>query len=271
MEFHMYLLSSGCRFLAVILFSLFLATNITAGEKSDESIMFEAETLEILELESEQCVQVGLFLTYRGSSEKKWSVLNATLSYNAPHGLLNGSPVVRLSKFEELEPGLSANSVDGTSWDSSDPVCDKRKLLNSVILGNRYSTQFLSGYGGGQITESVNSMTGRIELAAQAPGPLFSTSPGRKLLFAVVSFPIVAEVSGTIDLQFVPDDLVLDSNALGDFSGQNYSAYTLDGAISIRPRWSKAGFLYLGWTLFASGFTLPIIIIHRRKRSQYRG
>lgn len=100
-----------------------------------ESLLFEAEALQVPESSEVRCVQVGLYLTYRGSEPRAWSVLNMTLSYDQPQGILIRHPFVRLSDFSGAHLALSqtprnlpSHSGDGfhEKWDA---------IINSSVLG----------------------------------------------------------------------------------------------------------------------------------------
>ena len=74
---------------------LLLAFHPISGQSGD-NVTFEAETLTLSNPEAGQCVQVGLYLTYRGTENRSWSVLNSALNYTAPPGALTGAPVARI-------------------------------------------------------------------------------------------------------------------------------------------------------------------------------
>jgi len=194
--------------------AVYLLMCLAAFGQSGDSVVFEAQTLSIPASSEDRCIQVGIFLTYRGPEKRDWNVLNTTMNYSAPHGLLAGAPIARLSDFEGQVPGLSNPGTNLRDHKKSQVQCKESNIVNSVSLKRDFEIPFTEGLGNGNLVESINPMTGRIELVAQGDSTLFSTEPDQELLFAVVTFPVTADSTGTIELKFVPDDLVLDGNVL---------------------------------------------------------
>ena len=84
---------------------ILISTAISVVGQNRDSILFRSEALNLKVQEEDTCVQVGLFVSYRGTEERSWSVLNATLNYKASHGLLSGAPSAKSSSFENSHPG----------------------------------------------------------------------------------------------------------------------------------------------------------------------
>jgi len=245
--------------------AVYLLMCLAAFGQSGDSVVFEAQTLSIPASSEDRCIQVGIFLTYRGPEKRDWNVLNTTMNYSAPHGLLAGAPIARLSDFEGQVPGLSNPGTNLRDHKKSQVQCKESNIVNSVSLKRDFEIPFTEGLGNGNLVESINPMTGRIELVAQGDSTLFSTEPDQELLFAVVTFPVTADSTGTIELKFVPDDLVLDGNVLIGSNDNSLTAYTLDGAVSLESHWASIGFPQVGLVLFLTGFTASVLYFRRKK------
>ena len=248
----------------IIAFLLGSALQPVSGQSND-SIMFEAETLSISSPETDQCVQVGLRMTYRGTENRGWSVLNATLNYTAPAGMLTGTPVARISDFSSESPGLTVPGTNHINHVEQQTPCHAPDIVNSVTLNQGFDVPFAEGLGDCDCSESVNAKTGRIELVAAGRGELLATAPGHEALFAVVTFPVAAGAKGTIDLQFVPDSLVKEGNILVSEAGNDLTAYTSDGSVTISGSWPVLTLWHWGLVLFFGGFILSSIGNLRRK------
>jgi hypothetical protein len=235
-----------------------LAFQPISGQSGD-SIMFEAETLTLSSPETAQCVQVGLYLTYRGTENRRWSVLNSALNYTAPSGTLAGDPVVKISDFSHEAPGLTAPGINHVNHLEEQAPCQTSEIVNSVTLDHGLDVVFSGGDGDCDCSESVNADTGRIELVAGGSGELFSTEPGHEALFAVVTFPLAAGAEGVIDLQFVPDSLVKDGNVVLSETGELLTAYTIDGSITLSGFWPTLTQWHWGLVVFFGGFILSFL------------
>ncbi len=252
-------------FLALITACLLVSALRPVSGQSNDSIMFEAETLSIPSPETDRCVQVGLRMTYRGTENRGWSVLNATLNYNAPAGMLTGTPVARISDFSGESPGLTVSGTNHTNHVEQQAPCHAPDIVNSVTLNQGLDVAFSGGFGECDCSESVNAGTGRIEMIAAGRGELFLTTPGRKALFAVVTFPVAANAKGTIDLQFVPDTVVKEGNILVSERGEDLTAYTSDGSVTLSGSWPALTLWHWGLVVFFGGFMLSLLANSRRK------
>ncbi len=225
--------SDGCqRVVAGLILPFFWI--LVPAYASSESLLFETEELQVREGSERQCVQVGLFLTYRGPEPMAWSVLNMTLSYRGREGVLYRHPFVRISDFSGPVVGLSETPVALPSHSADAFNGERVRIINSRVLGR--DRELLFAQGDSQvvsITESVNPATSRLELQAVGSPLLFRTSPNERLLVAVISFPVAPGNSGRVGIIFVPDDVVKDGNSLIGVDGRVLSAHLLDGFIDI--------------------------------------
>ena len=200
--------------------------------EAGESLLFEAEEIRLEQSGFDQCVQVGLFMTYRGSEARDWALLNLTLSYSGHEGILSRAPFARLSDFGAPTPWLSntpgvlpSHSGDGLGGDWG-------KIIGPRDRGGE-DLFFAEGRTAALVTESVNPATARVVLQASGKPALLTSEPNRRLLLAVISFPLASEGSGRIRISFTPDSLVKDGNALVAADGNVLAAYTLDGAVLV--------------------------------------
>jgi hypothetical protein len=246
--------------LALIVACLPLLVFHPISGQSGDNVTFEAETLTLSSPEAGQCVQVGLYLTYRGTENRSWSVLNSTLNYTAPPGTLTSAPVARISDFSLESPGLTAPGTNHVNHFEEQASCQTSVIVNSLTLDQGLDIEFVGGEGDCDCSESVNANTGRIELVAGGSGELFSTDPGDHALFAVVTFPLAAGAKGVINLQFVPDTLVKDGNVLLSETGEVLTAYTFDGSVTITGFWPTLTLWHWGLVVFFGGFTLSFLV-----------
>jgi hypothetical protein len=251
--------------LALIVAGLLLLAFQPISGQSGDSIMFEAEALTLSSPKADQCVQVGLYLTYRGTEKRSWSVLNSALNYTAPPGTLAGAPVARISDFSRESPGLTVPGTNHVNHLEGQAPCQTSDIVNSVTLAQGLEIDFVGGEGDCDCSESVNANTGRIELVAGGSGELFSTDPGHQALFAVVTFPLAAGAKGVIDLQFVPDTLVKDGNVLLSKTGEVLTAYTFDGSVTLSGLWPTLTLSHWGLFVFFGGFILSFLVNRRGK------
>lgn len=224
---------------------------------SADSILLRAEELTLSSTHANRCVQVGIYLTYQGSSTRRWSILNTTLNYQAPSGLLAGTPVVRLSDFGAGEPGLTSPAMPLVNHAGESTHCSPTEIENRLTLEGGEDIPFVSGAGTAMPSEFLNPETGRIQLHASSRGTLFQTKPGEESLLAAISFPILADSSGVIRVDFVPEDVVLDGNKVVDLFLKDLSASTRNGFLHIRP----SGLGLVGWAVicFVAGLVLSLL------------
>lgn len=234
-------------------------------DPSEDSVMFEAETITIPIGETDLCAQVGLYMSYRGVREQNWNVLNSTLNYIAPEGTLAGTPVVKLSEFGSESPGLTNPGTNHLDRREQQAPCHVPDIANSVTLGRGLEVPFAGGLGNADSSESVNAKTGRIELVASGRGELFSTAPGQKLLFAVITFPFQAGADGSAKIQFVPDSLVKEGNVLANEEGKVLTAYTIDGAVTLSNPRKGMNVWRWGLIVFFVGFLSSLLYNLRRR------
>ncbi|UCF37112.1 MAG: terpene cyclase/mutase family protein [Acidobacteriota bacterium] len=210
-----------------------LACMGTSAGQAKESILFRTENLTVPFDALNRCLQVGVFLSYRGSESRDWSVVNATLSYSSPHGLLRGAPTVQFISAEMRDDASPASAAGPGAGDA----CGTSEVLNGNALRQTPAVFFSSESSTLSVSERVNPMTRRIELSASASDLLFSTPRGDELLLAVITFPLAGATYGSLQVSFLPDSLIRDGNVLVDSAGNRLTAFTLDGDVEIKAPW----------------------------------
>jgi hypothetical protein len=222
-----------------------------------DGVVFTTEELALRSSHVTRCAQIGIYLTYQGPFSRRWSIVNTTLNYQASAGLLAGTPVVRLSGFGAGEPGLTSPGTPLVNHAGESTRCSPSEIENRLTAEGGEEVPFVPGSGTALHSEFLNPETGRIQLHASSKGNLFQTEPGEEVLLAVVSFPISADSSGTIRVEFVPEDVVLDGNKLVDLFLKDLSASTHNGAIHVRP--SGPGLVGWAFIFFVAGLGLAML------------